>query len=293
MRRADRGAELADDGAATKSAVERVFSMTARDYDQSGVEFFGLFGRLLVGHLAPSPDWHVLDVGSGRGAVVRPLLAALGETGRITAVDLAVPMVELLREELAQQGITNVETMVGDVEQLALPDGGFDGATASMVLFFVPDPGRALRSLLRVLRPGGRLAFTLFGEADARWGPVYDAFLPFLPGADPDEDLSRPRHPGLNSVAQTRTAVEGAGFVDVSVWEETHPIRFDSVEQWHTWSWSIGLRGSWLQIPEPDRARARDAVLDQVSRLRSVDGSLAEDFTVRFAIGTRPDVPAG
>ena len=70
---------------------------------------------------------------------------------------------------------------VGDIDTLDLGEVSADAVTASMVLFFVPEPGRALRRCTRVLRPGGRLAFSVFGGSDPRWRAVYDAFLPFLP----------------------------------------------------------------------------------------------------------------
>lgn len=267
--------------------MARIFGSVASDYDQSGVEFFGPFARSLVDALAPEPGWHVVDVGAGRGAVVFPLAEALGPRGRVTALDLAEPMVAALRADLAARGITTVDARLGDVDSLDLPDGSADAVTASMVLFFLPDPGRGLASIRRVLRPGGRLGFTVFGDSDPAWREVYDAFLPFLPEAQ-REDLSRPRHPQLATEDDLRRSVGAAGFTDVECRYEVHPVRFASVEQWHTWSWSIGLRGSWLQIPDDLRDTARAAVLDAVEARRRPDGSLVEDFGVHLVLARKP-----
>ena len=271
-----------------KAAVGQIFGAVAPDYDQSGVEFFRLFARHLVDRLDPQPGWHVVDVGSGRGAVVFPLLGAIGADGRVTAVDLAEPMVRALQADLAAHGITTVDARVGDIDTLDLGEVSADAVTASMVLFFVPEPGRALRAVHRVLRPGGRLAFSVFGGSDPRWRPVYDAFLPFLPGAGSDDDLSRPRHPDLSSVEQLRAVVESAGFEDVQIGEEVHEVHFASLDQWHAWSWSIGLRGTWLQIPENVRPTAVDAVLAAVEATRRADGRLTEEFSVHYVLAHRP-----
>jgi hypothetical protein len=85
-----------------------------------------------------------------------------------------------------------------------------------------------------------------------------------------------------------RAAVEAAGFEDVRCLQEIHPVRFASVEQWHDWSWSCGLRGVWMQIPDSHRAAARAAVLSAVEECRDSDGALVEDFGVRFLIAHRP-----
>ena len=271
-----------------KAQVAQVFSAVAPAYDQSGVPFFGTFARRLVELLGVQPGWHALDVGSGRGAVVFPLVEAVGPTGRVTAVDLAPGMVEALRADVDSAGIRTVDARVGDLDHLELPDASVDVATASMVLFFLPDPISGLRALHRVLRPGGRLGFTVFAESDPDWQAVYDAFLPHLPEGDRDEDLSRPRHPAVASAADLHAAAARAGFADVDVRTDRHEIVFADPEQWRAWSWSCGLRGVWLSIPEPAREAAARDVLDAVRALTGRDGGLVEHFAVHYLTARRP-----
>lgn len=283
------GPPAAPDASRAKAAVASVFGAAAGVYDQSGVDFFGLFARRLVAHLAPEPGWHVVDVGAGRGAVVFALADAVGPQGRVTAVDLAQEMVQALAADLEARGVATVGVQVGDVEDLSLPTGSADAVTASMVLFFLPDLDAGLRSIRRVLRPGGVLAFSVFAEADPRWQPVYAALHAHLPDPDPDGDLSRPRHPQLSSPGDIEDALVAAGLEPVGSWREVHPIRFASVDQWHAWSWSIGLRGAWLQIPEQQRPEATRVVLAAVGDLRDADGTLTEDFAVHYVLARRPE----
>lgn len=274
------------DPAQQKAAVARVFSLTADDYDQSGVDFFLLFARRLVGHLRPQAGWHVVDVGSGRGAVVFPLTEAVRPGGTVTAVDLAEPMVTALRADLARRGIEDVRLLVGDAENLDLDPESADAVTASMVLFFLPDLAAGLAEIHRILRPGGHLAFTVFGDADPDWADVYEAFNAFLP-QDQRLTHSRPVHPALSDTGGILETVGAAGFVDVQCIEEVHPIRFASVDQWHTWSWSVGLRGTWLTIPEDRRSHARETVLGHVARHAGSDGSITERFAIRIVLGRK------
>jgi ubiquinone/menaquinone biosynthesis C-methylase UbiE len=269
-----------------KDQVAAVFSMVAPDYDGSGVDFFGQFARTLVHRLDPDPEWHILDVGAGRGAVVFALLDRIGPAARITAVDLAPGMVDLLRADLAARGIAGIDVRLADAEHLDLPDAGVDAVTASMVLFFLPDVAAGLAELRRVLRAQGVLAFSVFGPSDPRWQPVYEAFLPFLP-AGGRGDLSRPRHPALLSASTISATLLEAGFHNVGCEQTTHDIRFASVEQWHTWSWSVGLRGTWLTIPAERRQIARAAILDEVRKLQDPDGGLVERFAVEYVTAQR------
>jgi SAM-dependent methyltransferase len=105
-------------------------------------------------------------------------------------------MVTALRTDLADRGMTHVTTLVGDLENLDLPDACADAVTASMVLFFLPDLRAGLRETAGVLKAGGTFAFTVFGNADPRWAPVYEAFNPHLPHGHRLEN-SRPVHPDL------------------------------------------------------------------------------------------------
>jgi ubiquinone/menaquinone biosynthesis C-methylase UbiE len=276
------------DVAKVKDGIASVFGAAAGVYDQSGVDFFGLFARRLVAHLAAEPGWHVVDVGAGRGAVTFALADAVGPRGRVTAVDLAPEMVQALATDLEARGISSVSVQVGDVEDLDLRTGSADAVTASMVLFFLPDLNAGLRSIRRVLRPGGLLAFSVFADADPRWQRVYAALQAHLPDPDPGDDLSRPRHPQLSSPRNIDRELDAAGLDPVGSWQEIHPIHFESVDQWHAWSWSIGLRGSWLQIPEQQRPEATRAVLAAVGDLRSADGTLTEDFAVHYVVARRP-----
>ena len=76
------------------------------------------------------------------------------------------PWCRRLRAALTQRGLANVEFRVIDAQEIDLPDGSVDGVLSRFGLMLVPDPRRALEESHRVLRPGGRLAYAVWGAID-------------------------------------------------------------------------------------------------------------------------------
>jgi SAM-dependent methyltransferase len=116
---------------------------------------------------------------------------------------------------------------------------GADVLTASLVLFFSPDPAATLRTWLACLRPGGRLGLTTFGEEDEAFQRLDALFEPFLPPAMLDARTSGRRGP-FASAAATEALVAGCGAVAVATVEETVEVAFRDVAQWRDWTRSHG-----------------------------------------------------
>ncbi|MGI5374585.1 methyltransferase [Streptomyces sp. CA-251387] len=96
------------------------------------------------------PGWHCWEVGAGGTSVVSWLAKKVGPTGRVVATDLDT-------SRLAPAARPPVEVRVHDVGAEEPPGDEFDVVHARMVLSHVPDRERALRSMIKALRPGGRL----------------------------------------------------------------------------------------------------------------------------------------
>jgi SAM-dependent methyltransferase len=113
---------------------------------------------------------HGLEIGAGTGYFCLNMLQ-LGLVERATATDISDGMLEALRASAARLGL-EVETASADAARLPFEDASFDLVFGHAVLHHVPDLGRALAELERVLRPGGTLAFC--GEP-SRYGDVIAA----------------------------------------------------------------------------------------------------------------------
>jgi len=117
------------------------------------------------------PGQSLLDVGCGPGTITADL-ARLVAPGRVTALEQTENALGLAREEIARQGLSNVDFMVGDVHDLLdIPDDAYDVVHAHQVLQHVADPVRALHEMRRACKPGGTVAVRDSDYGGFVWSP--------------------------------------------------------------------------------------------------------------------------
>ena len=114
------------------------------------------------------PGQRVLDVGCGTGVLTRELALRTGPGGAVTGLDSSPRMLAI-----AQRLSPALEWREGFAEVLPFPDGSFDAVVSQFGLMFFPDPAQALREMMRVLKPGGRLAVAVW--ASLKHTPAYAA----------------------------------------------------------------------------------------------------------------------
>lgn len=130
--------------------------------DTSGVPDSAVMASLGCGNptaiAALEPGRRVLDLGCGGGIDVFLAAKAVGPTGRAIGLDMTDEMLELANRNLAQIGLTNVEFVKGEMEDIPLPDGSVDVIISNCVINLSPDKPAVFREAHRVLVPGGRFA---------------------------------------------------------------------------------------------------------------------------------------
>ncbi len=148
----------------------RYHDVAAATYDSKwGIDFGGIGRDQVTAKLAkalgrePEGWGRALEIGSGTGYFSLNLCAA-GLIGELTATDISPGMLATLEGNAAGLGL-EVETVSCDAEELPFADESFDLVLGHAVLHHIPDLGRAAAEMLRVLRPGGTLAFC--GEPSA------------------------------------------------------------------------------------------------------------------------------
>jgi SAM-dependent methyltransferase len=109
---------------------------------------------------------HVLEVGCGTGVLLPRLASEAGPTGRVVALDHSEAFLGQARERIEAAGLgATVTAVLGDAQALPFPDAQFDATHCERVLMHVEDPDLAIREMVRVTRPGGRVvAAEVFAE---------------------------------------------------------------------------------------------------------------------------------
>ncbi|MGF1544789.1 MAG: methyltransferase domain-containing protein [Parvularculaceae bacterium] len=117
----------------------------------------GAFTDRLLNSIAGTTGLNALDVGCGPGDVTLRLARLVGPNGHAVGVDLNEKLLGTARERAAADGFENVTFRQGDVCDLPTDVESFDVASCRRVLMYLPDKVRAVRCMLRALRPGGVL----------------------------------------------------------------------------------------------------------------------------------------
>ena len=165
-----------------KARVRGVFDSVAPRYDLMNDVMSGglhrLWKRFTLAKTGLRPGQQALDVAAGSGDLAAGLARQVGKTGRVVVTDINAAMLAEGRDRLLNAGFAgNLEYVLADAEALPFPDASFHCVTIGFGLRNVTDKDAALRSLYRVLKPGGRLLVLEFSHAQlGPLAPLYDAY---------------------------------------------------------------------------------------------------------------------
>jgi ubiquinone/menaquinone biosynthesis C-methylase UbiE len=234
------------------------------------------------------PGDRFLDVAAGPGGLSLPA-ARLG--ARVLATDWSPAMIERFQSRVREEGLRDAEGRVMDCHALDLPDDSFDVTGSQFGVMLVPDQPRALREMVRVTKPGGRVLVIAYGSpAEFETLQVFisalTAVVPDFPGlpddppplefqvADPDVFRQRLTDAGLKDVRIERTAERSV---------------FTSGQE--MWDWVLygnPIPGMLVaDLSEDQRTRLRQ-VLDSMVRERAgANGRAVLANAVNIGIGTK------
>ena len=168
----------------------------------------------------------VLDLGSGGGIDVLLSARRVGPTGKAYGLDMTEEMLALARENQAKSGLTNVEFLKGEIENIPLPDNSVDVIVSNCVINLSADKQQVLKEAYRVLKPGGRFAVSdvvVRGEMPAAIRKSVELWVGCVAGAmEEQEYIDKLQRAGCADVAvepwriykteDARTFIEEGGF---------------------------------------------------------------------------------
>jgi ubiquinone/menaquinone biosynthesis C-methylase UbiE len=187
----------------------------------------------LVSHLDPQPGQTVLELSAGTGDTGFLAAPRLEPGGRLITSDREPAMVEAARRRAHELGVANAEFRVLDAGRLELPDASVDGVVSRFGYILRGEPPRALAEIRRVLRPGGRLCFSVWAARERNpWMTVPADMLVegghLAPPGEAEQRLSARRNP-----ESIRRLLADAGFAEPEIEELRVAYRFaDADELW-------------------------------------------------------------
>jgi ubiquinone/menaquinone biosynthesis C-methylase UbiE len=141
------------------------FSPGWKKWDGMMMDFLKPMGDEIISFIKPNKKDVVLDIAAGTGEPGLTIGAML-KGGKVVITDLSPDMLEIARENAAKKGITNIETRACDVCELPFDDNTFDSISCRFGFMFFPDMLLAVKEMVRVLKPGGRIASSVWSGAE-------------------------------------------------------------------------------------------------------------------------------
>jgi arsenite methyltransferase len=138
-----------------------------------------------------APGETVLDLGSGGGIDVLLSAKRVGPTGKAYGLDMTDEMLALARENQRKAGVTNVEFLKGEMENIPMPDASVDIIISNCVINLSADKDRVFSEAFRVLKPGGRFAVSdvvVRGEVPSAIRRSVELWIGCIAGALEEED---------------------------------------------------------------------------------------------------------
>ncbi len=274
-----------------KRDVAAAYNRAARSYDQVGTRRFRHFGSELVDGLEVPPAAKVLDLATGRGAILFALAERLGPDGLVVGADLAREMVVQSAVEARRREVTNAAFLAMDADALAFAPERFDIVTCGFALFFV-DFDHVLPELHRVLKPGGMLAVSVnHSPADPReyerWKWLFSLLREAMgPGFRPPPACTAPMRLGTRE--RLAAALERAGFVDIRLDTTEATLYFADEEDWWRHELSQGSR-MWADgMSESARERYRQGAFARLREMKEDAGIRVVDGAM-FAYARKPE----
>jgi SAM-dependent methyltransferase len=209
--------------------------------------------------IAPQPGETILELAAGVGDTGLAAASRLDGSGRLISTDFSDQMVGAARRRAEELGVSNVEFRTMDAERMDLEDDSIDCVVCRWGYMLMADPLSALRETRRVLRPGGRVALSVWGDPKANlWASVPAAVLREHTGRQPPD----PHAPGIFAMAseeRTRELLGEAGLEPVRVEHVEMEWAFDSADD--HWHYVMNLAGALAMVigslPEREQVAIR------------------------------------
>jgi len=218
-----------------------------------------------------APAGRVLDIACGTGEPAIPAAKMVGASGFVLATDMAPEMIEVAREKATADGLSNIEFRLVDGEEIEVPAESFDAVTCRWGMMFMPEPLRFLHQARQALKPGGRIALSVWGPPERN--PFISLPMGILRKHYQGPPLPDPMAPGgIFSFAEPRKlefVFEQAAFQNIRIDPFEVPMAvFDSGKEYLQYMMDIAgpLAALLKQLPAKARKGAEEEIVKAASQ---------------------------
>ncbi len=257
----------------TKGWVRDVFDRAAPSYGEHGCQYFNEFGKQLVVLAELNLGEKILDVATGKGAILSPASKVVGAMGTAVGIDLSPVMIEEARK---RDPLSSTHLLVMDAEELSFPSHFFDVVFCGFALFFFPNLTIVFNEFKRVLKRGGRIAVSTFGKPSSLTQWVFNKTEQF--GA---HKLLKVQP--LDSTHILNQVLSQAGFCRIHIQESTQFFWHSTPEEWWNSLWSHGIRSRLEQLAPVELAVLHRESLEHAKKAAH-DGKVREEIHVIFGV---------
>lgn len=274
---------MTDDAQEHREQVTGLYSRVAATYGKIGPDLFAPFGRDLVAHMNLSLGARVLDVATGRGAVLFAAAEQVGSAGFVVGIDLAEQMVQETAADLRERQMTNATVQQMDAEHLAFPSASFDAVLCSHALPLFPQVERAIAEFHRVLHPGGKVGICMPYGGDERW--LWYTQLIFA--YSHTYHLSTEWVPRILDSSEVTRLLRESGFVEISTASQEYEFVYATAQEWWEAQWTDAARFPLEGMPPVVLEQFRTEVFERLASLKQPD-SLHYRRKASLIVGTKP-----
>jgi SAM-dependent methyltransferase len=228
----------------------------------------------MVRKLDPQPGDSVLELAAGLGDTGLMAARLVGETGRLIITDFAPEMVAAARRRAEEVGVKNVEFRALDAERMDLETDSVDGVLCRWAYMLMIDPAAAFAETRRVLRPGGRLAFSVWAAPERNPGLSLPSKVLVELGHIPPPDPEAAGAFVMADEGRIRELVVGAGFAEPEIEEVSFRWLFaDQNDYWRFLTETSSTLSPVLRaLPSEARAAVRQQVHEAAGPFHSGEG---------------------
>jgi ubiquinone/menaquinone biosynthesis C-methylase UbiE len=260
-----------------KAQIAEVFDYTAPMYGGFGTHYFDVFADRLLSHVKGFPGANVLDVATGRGAILKRVLSAIGREGKAIGIDISPKMIEETKREIREP---NVSLYCMDAEQLSFGDHSFDIVYCGFALFFFPEPKKALCEFKRVLKPGGKFAASTWGKVGTTRRVLQEKLVSM--GFNPTVASH-----SICSAEELSALFTEAGFSTIQIVQDHLEHLYANFDHWWDCLWKHAMRRVMAQLNE-EQLISLKAQLNQELESANRPNGFHEDFEVFYTIASKP-----